>query len=539
MKNAYTNFNTKATPQSQPIPGKTQVENNAGGYVFEIGMWGQLERFLILGSEGGTYYVGEAKLTTENGNNIMACAQEDGKRTVDMIVDISDKGRAVSNDPALFALAVCASASSNKTRKYALSMLPKVARIFTHLANFLTYVQGFRGWGRGLREAVADWYNEKDVKKLAYQMVKYRQRNGWTQGDVLKKAHPNPPTSEHDFLYGWALDKRDSSTIVSQLQFGSHSLALVGAFEQAQKAETLDEVLPIIEKYHLTREMIPTKFLKEAEVWKALYNDGKMPMHALVRNLGNMTKCGFIDETKFTDGAIADAIADPERIHKSRLHPLAILTAMKVYESGGRLGYGSNTWTPSQKVVNALDSAFYMAFDNIEPTGKRILLACDVSGSMSWNASGSDFITCAEGVGALALITANTEPNALIRAFSDKFVDLGIDPRQRLTDVVRKMRQMTFGRTDCALPMTWALKNKVALDSFVVLTDNETWVGNIHPVQALNEYRAKINPKAKLVVVSMTASSFSIADPDDPEMLDVVGFDTSTPSVISEFVRQD
>ena len=42
---------------------------------------------------------------------------------------------------------------------------------------------------------------------------------------------------------------------------------------------------------------------------------------------------------------------------------------------------------------------------------------------------------------------------------------------------------------------------------------------------------------AKLVVVGMTATQFSIADPADPGMLDVVGFDAAAPEIISQFVR--
>jgi len=41
---------------------------------------------------------------------------------------------------------------------------------------------------------------------------------------------------------------------------------------------------------------------------------------------------------------------------------------------------------------------------------------------------------------------------------------------------------------------------------------------------------------AKLIVVAMTSNGFTIADPDDAGMLDVVGFDTATPQVISDFV---
>ena len=68
-------------------------------------------------------------------------------------------------------------------------------------------------------------------------------------------------------------------------------------------------------------------------------------------------------------------------------------------------------------------------------------------------------------------------------------------------------------------------------------TDSETWCGNIHPVQALRKYREKTGIPAKLVVVGMVSNGFSIADPDDGGMLDVVGFDTAAPNVIADFCR--
>ena len=42
---------------------------------------------------------------------------------------------------------------------------------------------------------------------------------------------------------------------------------------------------------------------------------------------------------------------------------------------------------------------------------------------------------------------------------------------------------------------------------------------------------------ARLVVVGMVSNGFSIADPHDPGMLDVVGFDTATPQFVSDFAR--
>ena len=107
----------------------------------------------------------------------------------------------------------------------------------------------------------------------------------------------------------------------------------------------------------------------------------------------------------------------------------------------------------------------------------------------------------------------------------------------RLDQAVESVSGLTFGRTDCALPMRYALDRGLKVDAFVVYTDSETWAGTIHPVQALREYRERSGIAAKLVVVGMVSNGFSIADPNDAGMLDIIGVDTATPSVIADFVR--
>jgi 60 kDa SS-A/Ro ribonucleoprotein len=82
------------------------------------------------------------------------------------------------------------------------------------------------------------------------------------------------------------------------------------------------------------------------------------------------------------------------------------------------------------------------------------------------------------------------------------------------------------------------LRRGLKVDAFVVLTDSETWAGATHPVQALREYRARSGIAAKLVVVGLVSNGFSIADPNDGGMLDVVGFDAAAPAVIADFLRQ-
>jgi 60 kDa SS-A/Ro ribonucleoprotein len=115
--------------------------------------------------------------------------------------------------------------------------------------------------------------------------------------------------------------------------------------------------------------------------------------------------------------------------------------------------------------------------------------------------------------------------------------ELRISPRMRLDDAVREVSDLPFGRTDCALPMLYALERKLAVDTFVVITDNETWAGTMHPHQALERYRKAMGIDAKLIVLATSASKFTIADPGDPGMIDIAGFDAAVPGLVTEFSR--
>lgn len=141
-------FSIRETPQYEPIPGTAQVANSAGGYAWAVNDWARLDRFLVLGSEGGTYYISPRQLTKENAAAALRCLALDGQRVVNRVVSISEAGRAPSNDPALFVLALAAGHGDEATRRAALDALPQVARIGTHLFHFLAFVEGFRGWGQ-------------------------------------------------------------------------------------------------------------------------------------------------------------------------------------------------------------------------------------------------------------------------------------------------------------------------------------------------------------------------------------------------------
>jgi 60 kDa SS-A/Ro ribonucleoprotein len=531
------------TPQAEAIPDSTQVPNSAGGYAWAVDDWVRLDRFLIFGSERGTYYIRERQLTRENATAVQACLAEDGARVVRRVIEISDSGRAPKNDAALFVLALATSVNDPGTRTAALAALPAVARTGTHLFHWLQYVKAFRGWGRGVRNAIARWYTRKSPRDLAYQMLKYQARDGWSHRDALRLSHPKAPSFEHDLLFRYVA--KGWSGIADA---GATRSEIGGWLEAVHAVRELssEDAARVIRIHGLTREMVPTELLTQPVIWEALLTG--MPLTALIRNLGVMSKVGLLVPGADAVRAVVARLSDRDALRRSRVHPLPVLAALKTYAQGrGMKGQGK--WTPVSQVADALDGAFYLSFENAPSTSKRVMLALDVSGSMGAPLHGMPYLTCREASAAMALITAATEPQHRFVAFTcgeyksmwgtlgSGLTPLTISPRQRLDDVVRSITGLRFGGTDCALPMVEALKHRWEVDTFVVYTDSETWAGDIHPTQALRAYRERMGIAAKLVVVAMTSNGFSIADPDDGGMLDVVGFDTSTPQVISDFIR--
>lgn len=528
-------ISTRATQQSHRAAGpegERQIPNAAGGFGFAIGDDARVNRFLSLGTTGGTYYASEREITKANAEVVLRAARDRAEWLTEQVVAISTAGRAPRENPALFALAAAASLGDAAGRKAALDALPAVARTGTHLFLFARYVEQFRGWGRGLRRSVGAWYLDRDVDGLAYQAAKYRQREGWSHRDLLRLSHPQTSDPGRRDVFEWILRGGDAQH------------PLLQAFAQAQTATDARTWVTLIEQHPLSWEMLPDAALGQSAVWEALIAKG-MPQTALMRQLPRLTRLGVLGTGSDATRTVARQLQDGDRLRKGRVHPVNVLVAARTYASG-RGARGQGEWTPVRQIVDALDAAFYASFDTVEPAGKRTLLALDVSGSMGSSAGGLP-VSCREVTAALALVTMASEPDTTVIGFTGgggwgsakPITELTLSPRQRLDDAIRYIDSLPFGPTDCSLPYSWAVAQRATFDTVIVMTDSETWSGATHPHQALATYRSRMGVPTRQIVVGMTATEFSIADPLDPGSVDVAGFDSAVPNLISDFSRGD
>ena len=542
----YTKLLTENTQMEKPFDKPEMIQNDAGGYVFAIDDEERLMRFLILGSDSNTYYSTAKELTLESAEAIKNMIIADCKKCVDIIVNISDSGRAPKNDPAIFALAMCASfGKTADERNYALAALNKVCRTATHLFQFVETISLMRGWGRSLKKYVSKWYTDKELKDIVYQTVKYRNRNNWSHKDVLRLSHPKSNNFAINSIFADITDKQDITKAIVEstnedetFQLRRYSIAK----NMTRNAYTENEICDYIVKYNLPMECLPTSMKNNKKVWETLLLSGNLPLTAMIRNLGQMSKCGVLNDYSDGEKKVIETLHNEEYIKKSRIHPLNILTAYYTYRLGHSLR-GSNSWEVNSNIDSALEDAFYLAFTNVESTNMTNMLALDVSGSMSCCPNHNVPITSSAISAAFAMFYLRTEKNTHVYGFSDKFIPLKINKNMSLDQVIRGVSHMTFGGTDCALPMLYALEKKIKIDNFIIFTDSETWFGRIHPYKALETYKKNINPNAKLIVCATDNNAYSIADKSSDKdksnaqksALNIVGFDSAWPQLIREF----
>jgi 60 kDa SS-A/Ro ribonucleoprotein len=535
------------TPQTSPIPGreKDMVRNNAGGYTFRKDLWRKLEDFIILGTEGGTYYLGEDKLTADNAKTVFEAVKADGVRVVNLTTEISTARppRAPKNRPALFVMAVAATQGDAATKQAVKENLAKVARTTDHLSTFFGYWKnlGDKKTGRAMRTAFGSWFLG-DVDRVAWKALKARQRKT-PQGealalrDVLRIAHPKAETCEQEALFGWLAGNVPDEIARQRVQ-------AIDDYLTAQAVKNPREAVKVIIDRKVPWEFLPDHVLTSSEVWSHL--TGTIGMTALLRNLARMTTNGALKPFARATDNVIERLTDPEAVLRARIHPMDAYLALKVYGSG-RAQPNPNApvriWTPVPAILDALEQTYELSFGAVQPSGRKTLIAIDSSGSMSggWGGKimvgGSDIGAPYEVANAMAIILSRIERyNAHIIDVDTSARPSRITPRTNLREVARW--RPSGGATDMGAAFAFAEKERWEVDGFVIFTDNETWANNYrHPAQALESYRRRINPAARVVVASMTATGHTIGDPKDEGVLNMAGLDASLPMVVSSFLR--
>ncbi|XP_035027213.1 60 kDa SS-A/Ro ribonucleoprotein [Hippoglossus stenolepis] len=524
-----------------------QNSTGGGGCPWEISDKVKLCRFLCYASEGDVYTAREeGRVSMESTETLLSLLEQGrGAEVVEEIKRFAQDGRAVRLDPSFFALALCSQYSELKTRQAAFKAVKEVCRNPAHLFSFIQYKKELKEgmkcgiWGRALRKAVSDWYNEQDAMSLAAAVTKCKQREGWTHQDLLRLSHTKPANEAITLISkyvtkGWKevqaayADKENPEEVVKVLSY-------LEVVEKVKHSCDETEVINLIEEHKLEREQLLTDHLKSKQVWRALLKE--MPLQSVLRILGKMTSNTILEPGGSETQAVCDRIQNEAALKKANIHPFSILLASENYKRGQ--GYqGKTKWTPDSSILKAMDAAFYTSFVNVEPVGKRFVVAVDVSTSLSSIVPGTS-ISTAVAAAAITMIFARTEVETQVLAYSEgAVVPCTVSADMTLAQATVELVKIPGGSTDCTLPVTWATENGKSVDVFVILTNNPLWAFAASPVESLQKHREKSGTNSKLVMCGLTSIGHALANTDDRGFVSVCGFDLGALSVIRN-VAQD
>lgn len=537
--------------------------NSTGGGSWEISDKAKLCRFLCYGSERDLYSTREnGRIKLENTGALQSMLEEKrGAEVLEEIKRFAQDGRAVRLEPSIFALALCSQNPDVNTKQAAFKALKDVCREPAHLFSFIKYKKELKEhmkcgiWGRALRRALSDWYNEQDAMSLAAAVTKCKQREGWSHQDLLRLSHTKPARDAIALISkyvtkGWkevqvAHENKENAEEVIRV------LSYLEVVEKVKHSRDETEVVTLIEEHKLEREQLLTEHLKFKQVWSALLKE--MPLHSVVKMLGRLTSGKVLEPGSSETQFICDRIQSETALKQAKIHPFSILLATENYKKGH--GYqGKPKWEADRNILKAMDSAFYKSFMNVEPVGKCFVVAVDMSGSPSSIVPGTSISTAAAAA-AIAMILARTEADTHVLVYSQEaMVPFSISADMTLKEATDELVKSTRERgaqpsgsafmlqflsesRDCTVPIQWATENRKAVDVFVILSNNPLWMLTASPAESLKKHRETSGANSKLVMCDLTNIGFAIRDTEDRGLLTISGFDLGAFSVIRNLAQ--
>ena len=534
----FTNTRNQPTPQNLPIPGREEEmsENLAGGVGFKASDWTALRRWLLTGSMFDCYYQGKDQMTEKNVEVLKRVMVEDATKVASEILDASKKG--VSFHTPIYALTILSTGDKDAKNAFR-EVFSQVIRNGSQLYEFFNYTRGLRGFGSLIHNTVKDWFAGKDAKELEFQFLKYQSRYDWSGRDVLRMIKPVPKDETVKAVFNWIIGGTKKNPLLTEWP---ETLERIRAYEFLKSGDAAEsDVIDAIGKYKMTWEMMPGNLTQTPKTWEALFHN--MPVGATIRNLGNLTDKGVFKNTGNLD--ILEQRFSKENLKKAYIHPVVFASALMIYEAGGSMGRSKLTWKPVPRVMDTMEEGIDACFDSVEPTGKHIFYALDVSSSMTGGSVATLWMTPLQVQGVMALASIRTEKNYFVGGFDDNFKVLSKFTKNlnyaRAVDYHNGPWPNNFGGTDANAAYEYAIRNQIHTDIFVFMTDSESWSGYKHPSQGFKEYKSRINRNAKAIYCTLVpyGDSITLADPEDKDSYDIAGFTGNTPKLINMIAKGD
>ncbi len=504
-------FNLKKNPYVQA----TQV-NPEGFPSFKRSNEEAYLQVLLTNTLSGTYYADESSLLKESLDLHAAMAQ---------------------NDPAFMARALVYARNSGLMRLQpivGLAYLAKADRDVFHrifgqviqtpgdLTDFVEIVRGGvtpGGMGRSIKTAINGWLNGMSE----YHAIKYGSGGqGYSLRDVLRVTHPKPVNPVQDAIFLWLTDTEKWA----QSELRNHT-PQIDAFEQIKRINGGDQsaARTLIEHGRLPYEVVTGVIKPDQDTWAGLMR--QMPYFALLRHLNTLQRAEVF-QVRENAQYVAERLTNIDALRKAKILPFRLFMAYRMFDAQ----------TPAEKRISeALVEAMDAAFVNLPEMSGTVCIAPDVSGSMGGFISKQTKVQYIDIAGIFSGALLKKTRDVLVLPFERKVVDIKLSAHDSLMTTADKLAAINGGGTAVSAPVSYLLDHRIAVDTFIGITDNIEWATDQSGRQGFlptwNEYKAKVAPHAQAFLITIAPHRHAVAPQTEPDVFYIYGWNDSVLAYIT------
>ncbi len=320
-----------------------------------------------------------------------------------------------------------------------------------------------------LQRGLADAFNRFDE----YQFAKYNRDGEVKLRDALFLVHPKAKDETQQQIFD---------------RIASNSLKTAYTWE-TELSRTGQEV---------SEEDEEAKRAAFREQWETLVRSGKMGHMALLRNLRNLLRADVSEEVL---ELVAQRIADPEQVRRSRQFPFRFYAAYRELEGVSHACVAT--------FLQALDDAMTASAANIAGFAPedRVAIFTDVSGSMHTNLSRRSSMQYYEVGLVLSALFRRTVKLAYTGLFGEDFRMVQTNPRNGVLSNVRRLSKVNVGQsTNGYKAIKHLLENGIMVDKVLIFTDCQLWNSNWGSNETIAQYWKHYQhffPEAKLYLFDL------------------------------------
>ncbi|XP_071155861.1 RNA-binding protein RO60-like [Mytilus edulis] len=521
-------------------------------------------RLLNYYTEGSVYKVLGRTYNKENAACLVHMLEEKrGKEILAEVEKYNDNCTPVQKDMLLFTVALCMKSKDSELKQHANKIFLLLCKTAKELFTFIQFHKKLsgdtnsRGYGRSLRRTLNEWYNRQDPMDLAILVMKESASGGWSHANVLRLAHIKGKSEGTAIILKYLVKGMEElKKLGEQPENVQKVVDYLKTIHSVRNSTDEHQVARLIEQHHLGKQQVLPALLNSKEIWGALVSE--MSVGEVLENFNKLASVGFLEIAHDGSKKIVEMLRSEEILQKSNIQPIDVVMALSAYEHGKA---GKVTWMRNEAVIDALNFALESTMkvnesNNTKSTNKRYLIGVRVgSNTKKSTVRGTQSLPSLVAASAIAMITARKEDKVQLVYFADKATELTLTSESSLKEISEEISKQILvsaalppvgsGDTpkqpcDLAAPIRWATENSKKIDVFINITDSLDRTGDITPSKALMQYRKEMNmPKAKLVSCGLCNANMKTADPNDPRMIDIAGFDATVPIIINKFILDE